>query len=743
MLDNKSLVSSANYLTDLNSTYSKAIVLYKNNVLIPTGINHTIEATISYFDRTEFIDKELILKAPVVIDSNTSMLVELANIVSEISTQIDDSIVLNSSAINGTDLLINISVSTDSTILRTLNIKVKYGSVLKYDLYSTSNEYIQILTNAGLFDLNIINAISDIGTQILPNLDEILLVDDRANEVSINTDLVSTMKSEVTSMRDETNANRDSSILSATSALASKNETQELYDLTVVAKNSAQSSASNALISEQNADISETNAKASELIAIQKASEASTSALSASSSASLATAKATEASASALSASVSANNALNSANSSSSSASSSASSANSASTSASSASASATTATTKANEATSSAANALSSANTATTKATEASNSADIATTKASESSSSASSALTSANSVIASASVATTKASEALQSASNASTSAINAESSNQSAISARDTILAIELQAEGFAANALASKNLAEKWASEAEDVVVASGKYSAYHYMLKAEEFASLSLSVIDDTESGTNTTYSSNKIENDLDVIGFDLAANITVGPGQIAWNATEGTYDMGLENGSVLQVGQETLVKVRAGTAITNGRVVMATGSIGSSGRIIVGLHDGTKANARRVLGIATQDIANGADGFVTVFGKVRNINTTGSSVGETWVDGDILYIKPNDNGSLTKIQPLDTEIAMPVAFVMHTHSNGTLFVRVTGIDENHDKNLIAAKADAATTLNGYGITDAYTKTEIDTITGDINSALDTINGEVI
>ena len=45
-LDNKSLVSSANYLTDLNSTYSKAIVLYKNNVLIPNGINHTIEATV-------------------------------------------------------------------------------------------------------------------------------------------------------------------------------------------------------------------------------------------------------------------------------------------------------------------------------------------------------------------------------------------------------------------------------------------------------------------------------------------------------------------------------------------------------------------------------------------------------------------------------------------------------------------------------------------------------------------------
>ena len=419
-LDNKSLVSSANYLTDLNSTYSKAIVLYKNNILIPSGIAHTIEATISYFDKVELIDKELILKAPVVIDSNTSMLAELANIVSEISAQIDDAIILNSSAINGTDLLIDISVSTDSTILRTLNIKVKYGGILKYDLDSTSNEYIQILTNAGLFDLDMTNVISDIGTQILHNLDEILLVNDKANDVSINTDLVSTMKSEVTSMRDETNANRDSSANSATSALDSKNETQELYDLTVVAKNSAQASASNALISEQNADISETNA--------------------------------------------------------------------------------------------------LSSANTATTKATEASNSADIATTKASESSASASSALTSANS-------ANLSEANALSYKNSAEASSISAEessdtSSSQASIAtqkANEASISAS-NADESEANALASKNLAEKWASEAEDVVVASGKYSAYHYMLKAEEYAASASSEIDDNNSSTITTYSSNKINN---------------------------------------------------------------------------------------------------------------------------------------------------------------------------------------------------------------------------------
>lgn len=36
-----------------------------------------------------------------------------------------------------------------------------------------------------------------------------------------------------------------------------------------------------------------------------------------------------------------------------------------------------------------------------------------------------------------------------------------------------------------------------------------------------------------------------------------------------------------------------------------------------------------------------------------------------------------------------------------------------------------------------------TTISGYGITDAYTKTEIDGIYGDVAALLDTINGEVI
>lgn len=202
-----------------------------------------------------------------------------------------------------------------------------------------------------------------------------------------------------------------------------------------------------------------------------------------------------------------------------------------------------------------------------------------------------------------------------------------------------------------------------------------------------------------------------------------------------GHGITNWNADETTLDIDLGT-ATLQVGQETLVKVRAGTAITNGKVVMATGSLGNSGRIVVSHHDGTRLNGRRILGVATQDIAANSDGFATAFGKVRGINTTGSSVGETWVDGDILYVKPNDSGNLTKVKPVVGELMMPVAMVVKAHSNGTLFVRVTGIDENATLDLVvnktsdtgSAKIPVGTTAQRDSVaTDGYLRYNVDTV----------------
>lgn len=184
-----------------------------------------------------------------------------------------------------------------------------------------------------------------------------------------------------------------------------------------------------------------------------------------------------------------------------------------------------------------------------------------------------------------------------------------------------------------------------------------------------------------------------------------VIGFNIANITPPSKGQLAWNQDEQTLDLGL--GSVtLQVGQETQVPVVNKTAntIPNGHVVMSTGTLGNSGRITVALANVAQGEAMHLVGITTTDIPAGAQGVVTVFGKVRAINTTGAAYGETWVDGDILYVKPNNAGALTKVIPRDTEIKVPIATVIKAHTNGTIFVRLTPIDENHSKADLATKA---------------------------------------
>lgn len=219
-------------------------------------------------------------------------------------------------------------------------------------------------------------------------------------------------------------------------------------------------------------------------------------------------------------------------------------------------------------------------------------------------------------------------------------------------------------------------------------------------------------------------------------------------------GTLSWNTDEGTVDIILPNGSILQVGQEGIRKVRNSTAstITNGTVVMFDGTIGNSRRIKVKPFTGGFNEALYVYGIATQDILAGADGIITTEGKIRGINTTGTLAGETWVDGDILYAKPSNAGALTKVVPSDNQLKMIIASVIHAHISGTLEIRFTPINENtwytkvQADNLLALKVTKVTSTNKAiarynGITGDLQNSHI-TIddSGNIGSGTQTFNG---
>lgn len=156
-------------------------------------------------------------------------------------------------------------------------------------------------------------------------------------------------------------------------------------------------------------------------------------------------------------------------------------------------------------------------------------------------------------------------------------------------------------------------------------------------------------------------------------------------------GTVFWDGDNMTYSDVLTGGSVGQRYQELhiVVKNQTGSTINNLTPVMYDGVLGSSGRILADLAIADNSvPARYILGITTQDIANGEDGFVTPFGKVRHANTTGSLFGETWADGDEIFVSATTAGYLTNVQPQAPNRCISVGYVIDAAVNGTIEVRL-------------------------------------------------------
>ena len=138
------------------------------------------------------------------------------------------------------------------------------------------------------------------------------------------------------------------------------------------------------------------------------------------------------------------------------------------------------------------------------------------------------------------------------------------------------------------------------------------------------------------------------------------------------------------------NGSVVQhIGEEQFFRIKCQGAITKGQVVSFAGSVGASGGLIGKAATGLTADqANYILGVADESGNNNDWIFVTSFGEVKNINTTGG--GEGWVQGQVLYYNPAVTGGLTKNKPTTPNAIAIVAAVVHVGtSNGIIFVRPT------------------------------------------------------
>jgi len=168
---------------------------------------------------------------------------------------------------------------------------------------------------------------------------------------------------------------------------------------------------------------------------------------------------------------------------------------------------------------------------------------------------------------------------------------------------------------------------------------------------------------------------------------VDKVTFDtLAAEALTTAGEVAWDFDLETLNVQLNGNVGLHLGQETFyhVKNQTGSTIPKGTVVRAAGTVGNSGRILIApfLANGTFPS-QVCMGVTTEAIDDGDDGFVTHFGLIRGINLS------AFQDFDILYASSTSAGGFTATPPAAPNNNVIVALVIHAVNNGILFVRPT------------------------------------------------------
>lgn len=155
------------------------------------------------------------------------------------------------------------------------------------------------------------------------------------------------------------------------------------------------------------------------------------------------------------------------------------------------------------------------------------------------------------------------------------------------------------------------------------------------------------------------------------------------STITATQGQMYWDTTENTVSVNLDvtNGVTLSLGTEQYVRVvnKTGSQINDGQVVYISGAQGNRPTASLALADALATS--NLIGVATQNIANNAEGFVTTSGEVHGYNTTGFTA------GDKLYVSASTAGLITNTAPASPNNVVVVGVALNSTVNGTILVK--------------------------------------------------------
>jgi len=149
-------------------------------------------------------------------------------------------------------------------------------------------------------------------------------------------------------------------------------------------------------------------------------------------------------------------------------------------------------------------------------------------------------------------------------------------------------------------------------------------------------------------------------------------------------GRLKWNHVDGTLEFALADGNVVhRIGEELFLVCAndTGNTISKGTAVAFTGVVSSN--LSVDIVSATSSLANDLLGITAESITDGATGYVTVSGIVRNVSTSAFS------GGDSLYLSESNPGELQTTVPTAPNHRHRVGQVVYSDaSSGAIRVNV-------------------------------------------------------
>lgn len=201
--------------------------------------------------------------------------------------------------------------------------------------------------------------------------------------------------------------------------------------------------------------------------------------------------------------------------------------------------------------------------------------------------------------------------------------------------------------------------------------------------------ADQKASDALAQLDRIAQALSYLATAPVVQNDNSVVADYVDLNVAPHVNRIrrlAWNETDQTADLGMDYDVIQQIGLEWYARVgnTTGVTIPNGTVVGFAGATSNALLVAPYLADGSSPSLY-ILGVMTHDLPDsGQKGYTTVWGFVRDLDTSAFSV------GDILYASPTTAGAFTNVKPTAPYNVIPVAAcIVSDATTGVIFVRPT------------------------------------------------------